>query len=81
MYRIGMLESVLFHMFLVSMNIERRSEMLRLKLFYCLSKVRSLITLHCVNQLHRLLIRFSWTENILLINAVGGLRVSDCVCV
>lgn len=41
----------------------------------------SLITLHHINQLHRLLIRFSWTENILLINAAGRLCVSDCVCV
>lgn len=43
--------------------------------------MRSLITPHRVNQLHRLLIRFGWTENILLINAAGRLCVSHCVCV
>ena len=43
--------------------------------------MRSLIAPHRVNQLHRLLIRFSWTANILLINAAGRLCVSHCVCV
>ena len=43
--------------------------------------MRSLITLRRVNQLHRLLIRFSWTENIRLINAARSLCVSGCVCV
>ncbi len=41
-----------------------------------LSKVRSLITLLRVKQLHRMLIRFSRTENIVLINTAGRLCVS-----
>lgn len=39
------------------------------------------LKIHCVNQLHWLLNRFSWTENILLINAAGRLCVSVYVCV
>lgn len=54
--------------------------MLQPKLPQCLSKVCSLITLQHVKQLYRLHIKFSWTENILLINAASRLCVSDCVC-